>query len=364
MCEIHDDQKGLAEVDAFKAAGDAFQALNAGLDGGAGNVQSRAVGGDGGEQEIVDVDSSDERRVDDDRSGGRLRGKIEAARRESELFGGNLGVLRETVGDRFGSQAGELRAVRIVAIDNAELRRAATGPLKEAALGGEVILKCPVEIEVVASQVGENGSGEAATPQAFLHQGVRTGFQNGVGPAFGHDFREETLEFERFRRGVCGGPGLERRAMEDGAEKSAVATGGGQNRIDQETSSGFAVGAGDADQLQVIGGPAVKICSNHCQRLARAGDAHPRHFGRERGRRSWTKRFPCRTRRRRQLAHDDAGPAIDGVGDEAISISRFPADGHKQRAGRGFAAAVNHGRHFQIAVHREVNGSSAGEQII
>ena len=109
-------------------------------------------------------------------------------------------------------------AVRIVDIHDAIERAARAGAFKQAALGGEIILHGVVKIEMIAGQIGEDGHGEAAAPQAIERQRVRAAFQHRVRPAFPHDFGEEALQVQRFRRGGFGRIGFQRSAIFDGAE--------------------------------------------------------------------------------------------------------------------------------------------------
>ena len=73
-------------------------------------------------------------------------------------------------------------AVRIVDIDDAASERSGAGAFKQAALGCEIVLHRVVKIEMIARQIGEDGSRKAATPQTIERQGVRTAFQNRVVP--------------------------------------------------------------------------------------------------------------------------------------------------------------------------------------
>ena len=70
--------------------------------------------------------------------------------------------------------------------------RARAGAFKQAALGGEIVLHGVVKIEMVAGEIGEDGRGEAAAPQAIERQRVRAGFEHRVRAAFAHDFGEES----------------------------------------------------------------------------------------------------------------------------------------------------------------------------
>ena len=70
------------------------------------------------------------------------------------------------------SQAGELRAVGIVDINDTCRGRTCPCPFKQAALGSEVVLEGLVKIEMVAREVREDRRRKPAAPQTVLRQRV------------------------------------------------------------------------------------------------------------------------------------------------------------------------------------------------
>ena len=156
----------------------------------------------------------------------------------------------EAVGDRPARQTRQALAVCVVHVDDASVRRARAGAFKQPALGGEVVLKAVVKIEMVAGEIGEDGGGEVAAPEPIERQRVRTGLEHGVRAAGADDVGEKTLQVQGFRSGGRGRTSSLRCAIGDGAEEPALVAGRAHDRIDQKTGGGLAVGAGDADQLR------------------------------------------------------------------------------------------------------------------
>ena len=258
---------------------------------------------------------------------------------QGEFFGGHLRAGVEAVGDGPARQADQALAVGVVHIDDARARGARAGAFEQAALGGEVLLEGLVKIEMVAREIGEDGGGEPATPQAIQRQRVRTGFQHGVRAAGVNDLGEKALQVQRFRRGGGGRTRCSRRAIDDGAEEAALVAGGAHDRIDQEARGGLAVGAGDADQLQASPRDGRKNWRRSMASALRASVARePQRIASARravAPVSKTAR-PMPAWRRRHFADDRARAARDGVGDKPIAIGDFAVDGHEQRAGEAW----------------------------
>src|SRR4029077_8068418 len=257
MRVIHDDHKGLAQVDALKASGHGSQRRNARFDGFSPEIQRDACGY--GREQVVDIVATHEWRANFDLACRRIGDEIESSQRERKFFGCNLGSRSQPIGYGLLCDVAELLAIGVVNIDDAAARRSRAGTLKQASLGGEIILHGVVEIEMIARQIGENGNGKAAAPKTIEGQRVRTAFQNRVRAARPDDFGKETLQIERFGRGGSGRIGFERRAIFDGAEKTAPQTGGADDRIEQKTRGGLAIRSGNSSELQLVGGTPVKV---------------------------------------------------------------------------------------------------------
>src|SRR5208283_2806158 len=103
------------------------------------------------------------------------------------------------------------------------------------ALGGEVVVKGLVEVDMIARQIGENSGGEMAAPQAVQRQGVGTRFHHGVSALRAANLRKETLQVLGFRRGIRRGEFAARRAISDGAKQSGLRSRSAHDRINQRS---------------------------------------------------------------------------------------------------------------------------------
>ena len=159
MSEIDHDPERLAGVDCFHPARHRRHEAEAGGDDVVGDPERggrRRCG-----QGIGHVEPAPERQRDI------VPAPPEAAagRADREVFG-----VGQTEGDdRNGRGVGELAAVGVVDVDDAHGRSARR---EQAGLGGEVALDGPVQVEVVAAEVGEHRDGEAGAVDPVEGEGV------------------------------------------------------------------------------------------------------------------------------------------------------------------------------------------------
>ena len=198
-------------------------------------------------------------------------------------------------------------------------------PGEEAPLGREVVLDVGVVVEVVAGEVGEQGRREARAGHAPLHQRVR-GDLHGAGRVarVAHP-GEQQLEVDRVGRGVVhrlhrpADPGLDR------ADQAAAVAGRLEHRAQQERRGGLAVGAGDADDGQRLGGAPG-------ERRGGEGHAEARVAHHDLGRPE---------PRQGPLHHRRGGPARDGLGGEVVAVGAQPRQRAEERARARVGGAVD-----------------------
>ena len=203
---------------------------------------------------------------------------------------------------------------------------------------------------MIPRQVREHSDIEAASPQPVHRQSMGTRLQHRMGAARAHDFGKKLLQLERFRRGCCRGEDRNRRAVRDCAEKSGCASCGMKDRIDQIARGRLAIRAGDADEFQRVSWMPEEIRGRDGQRFSRVGDLGPRNIRAER-------RGP------RHFADDRDCAALDGRGNESISVGGFAANREERRAGRHAAAVVGERCDFAIRVEQRTLDLAACQKL-
>ena len=133
-----------------------------------------------------------------------------------------------------------------------------------------------MEVEVVLAQVGETGDVVTDPVDPVQREGVaRDLHRAGLDVLLAHH-GQQRLQVGRLRRGAdarhpaVGDPGLDRADEPGGAARRA------QGRLEQVAGGGLAVGAGDAEHQQVVGGPAVDLRRHLTQHRARVRDDEQR----------------------------------------------------------------------------------------
>ena len=127
-------------------------------------------------QDVIHIDAPDERRED-----GNLllrRGHVEARSvwADVHLLGVEVAAL-PPIGQHDGAtltaERGQLRAVFVVKVGDCRTRCIGATAFEQNSLGGEVFVHRLVIVEMIASQVGEDGDVEGHAEHAFLRQGMR-----------------------------------------------------------------------------------------------------------------------------------------------------------------------------------------------
>ena len=139
--------------------------------------------------------------------------------------------------------------MRVVNVDDGDGQRAR----EKARFGKEVVFHVAVVVEVVAAQVGEDADVVFDRRHPSLCEGVRGdfhrhGFDAGIAEA-----GEVLLDAQRVGSGVARGLQRIQPAVADGAEHRAA------GRLREEVDErAFAVGAGNADDVERFGGVVVE----------------------------------------------------------------------------------------------------------
>ena len=141
---------------------------------------------------------------------------------------------------------------------------------KQAALGALVVLKVRVlaGADVVLRQVGEGHYLKGNAVHAVMAQGLTADLQHTVVHTGVQHFAEQAVQLQAFGGGVGGGLVHTGNVHAVGADVGAGQAGLGHNGGGQQGGGGLALGAGNANQMQLIRGVAVEICTDDRQRGA------------------------------------------------------------------------------------------------
>ncbi len=175
----------------------------------------------------------------------------------------------------------ELAAAGVVDVDHGV---ATAGRGEQRGLGLEVGLLVGVEVEVIATEVGEGGDVEGDGVGPAEHQRVRGHLQESrVRPLF-EQVTQQALQLGRLRSGHRGaGPGqrLAVEAVAHRADHPGVPAGRPERRLQQESGGGLPVGPGDRERAQPVGRSPVERGRQGRHQLPRIGDHHDRQPGPE-----------------------------------------------------------------------------------
>ena len=208
-------------------------------------------------------------------------------------------------------------------------RRRGTVPVhvglgEEPALGVEVGLERPVEVEVVLREVREDERAEARPDEALELGGVRGGLHRAAPVARVEQLTERALEVDRLGRRARDGAPLAADAHLDRAEQARPAAGRGEDRVEEERRGRLAVRAGDAGDLELARRPAEERVGGERHAPARAsGDDELGHGEVERA-----------------LDEQRDRPALDGVRGEVVAVGALAGHADEERARRHSAGVV------------------------
>ena len=185
---------------------------------------------------------------------------------------------------------------------------------------------------MVAAQIGENGAGKIHPFRPALVERVGTHLDRGGAAAVFPHLGEQLLKIEGLGRGVTCGTATVAGVVRHRAEKSAAQPAGRKEGLQQHGGGGFAVGSGDADDLQMAGGMTVKVGGH-------ATEGAPAAFHADIGDGQIGETF---------LHHHGNRAALERIGDKGVTIALVSFPRAKDRAGRDAAGIVGERRDFGL----------------
>ena len=170
---------------------------------------------------------------------------------------------------------------------------------------------------MVAGEIGEDADIEFNSVHPLLVQGMGTDLHDARLAVGLEHLRHHLLHFERLGRGPLGRNHPIADFIADGAQETALDSSSLRDGLNHESNGGFAVGAGDADDLQGRAGMLVEGAGRTGQRFANVG-----HFdlGDAAGNQGAA------------FADDRAGATLDRRADELMPIDVPASDGHEHHA--------------------------------
>ncbi len=129
--------------------------------------------------------------------------------------------------------------------------------LEKALFRARVTLHVAVIVEVVARQIGEQRRSEGDAVRAALIQADRGDFHRNALRPLGKESRERTVEQDGVGRGIDAGIELTRKARSERSDHRGLRAAGAARLGDPVAAGSLAVGAGDADRPQPLGGTPV-----------------------------------------------------------------------------------------------------------
>ena len=172
-----------------------------------------------------------------------------------DIFGG---IIREIVqsgeGHRLTGGVRQHGGVRlVVGVDHGDIAH-----FKELMLGGDVIFKVAVIIQMILRQVRKHGDLIMQTVNALLRQRLGGNLHHAVFAARFDHFGEQALHFKRVGRGQIRRNFLTADHVLDRADQTGFVTGPFQDLFEQEAARGLAVRARHADEAQTLRGMTEK----------------------------------------------------------------------------------------------------------
>ena len=173
-----------------------------------------------------------------------------------------------------GERTGEMHPLDIVEIEHRVLQ---ARRFEQALFRACVTLHVAVIVEVVAREIGEKRRPESDAVDASLIQADRSDLHRHALRPLGKEPRERAMQQDGVRGGVD--PGIER-AREARAERPdhrGLRAAGAARLGDPVAAGGLAVGAGDADHPQPLGGTSVDLVCQTAGEPAQVLDSQVRH---------------------------------------------------------------------------------------
>jgi hypothetical protein len=174
---------------------------------------------------------------------------------EVETLGPQLSVVGEPEGEERRPPGvlellGQLAPPRVADVYG---RRRRCGPDEESALGQEVLLHRPVEVEVVLGEVGEDERVEPDAVEAVQHRRVRRRLERDAAVAGVEHLPERPLQVDRLGSRSHDGPNLAADSALDGSEQTRAPARCLEDRVKQEGGRRLAVRPRHAGDLELSG---------------------------------------------------------------------------------------------------------------
>ena len=220
--------------------------------------------------------------------------------------------------------AQQVPAQRVVHVDRRESRDGSSGAREQPPLGGGIALHVAVEIQVVLRQVRKDRRMEVHAEHSADLETVRRNFHGCVRAANIAQLGQKADDVQRFGRRVDRRRRALSNAVLDRPQPRRDSSRRAQERVDQIYGRGLAVGAGDARQLQLAVGPAVKAQRGCGQRPAPMPHRCPAVF---------------ETLWGGSLAHNRRGARGDRLRNEAVSVNALAGE-RKESVARPYLPRV------------------------
>ena len=211
--------------------------------------------------------------------------------------------------------------------------------VEEGLLGPDVRVEIPVVIEVVVGDVREDSARQLGSGQAVLVQGVRARFHEAVRASGIEHVGEELLQADRVGCGVGRGDHAVHDAVLHGAHQAGLAVEHAGEPVEEGGHRGFAIGAGDGDDLEALGRVVMEVGGEVTE-----GSPAAFHLDVD-------DLVAAIVLRGHALADDGGGSRSNGAGDVLVAVHRGAGNGHEAAERLDLPAVGHHG------FHRDVGGS-------
>src|SRR5690606_7241700 len=168
------------------------------------------------------------------------------------------------------------RAESIVAIDDGEFERR---HIEQRGLGGTVLLHAAVDIEVIATEIGEDRAANVTAIDTALRQPMRRDFHGAVGHAEIAPLGQLLLQRQRIWRGQPAAADGAVKAVAERTDHAAALASQTQRLRQQLRGAGLAIGAGNTDHTDSAAGVIVETSSDGADLDLQRGDLEYRHGG-------------------------------------------------------------------------------------
>ena len=203
--------------------------------------------------------------------------------------------------------------------------------VKEELLATQVLGKRLVVVQVVVGKVGEDAHGKVKTGDAVLFYTDGTYFHEAVLAALIHHAGEELVEGDGVYGGVLGLVALVAYVVGNGGKEAAFVAHSAEQVVQQGDGGGFAVGSGNAHQLEFAGRVSVELVCGEGQGLAAV--FHYLKLDRMLVILSGAKNLFILGH---LLANDAGCPFGNSIGNIVVSVAGVALHSHEQRPGNYF----------------------------